>query len=185
MRGLRSVKWKVIAISIGLLSVQQSQAAVNLTGLSIMGEGGLGLITSTASNTGFAWGAEVDYRIGPNLEVGAQFITQSLSSFTSGFTTISTGFSLVTANLNYHLSGDLSPLYFGLKLGLGLSSVSTSIFGLSTTNTTTSFSVGAQTGYHFKIGNNVKLGPQIQFVYVASSPTLTVLDFLAAVGYEF
>ena len=155
-----------------------------LMGLNIDGILGLDLISGGSSSTSnFGFGGRVGYHLDYHWEIGVSVTTTSNSTTVINPTggnnlSLSSALTLILADLNYHLSDDLNPLYFGIRLGTGLTS-STSI------NTAANFAYGVVGGYDYAIGDSVTIGPKIAYTMVNQSNTSNQGDFQAQATIKY
>lgn len=170
---------------IGVSSPAQSAETKNFNVDGLLGVDFLsGGTAASTSNLGF--GGRVGYHLDYNWEVGGSFTTTS-NSTTAADVTSSSRLNLIMADLNYHLDGDLNPLYFGIRLGMGISSGSTNATGAAAVPTKTSFAWGLTTGYDFFVHPSLTIGPRVSYTMIPNTGSTNQSDFQlqAAVKYFF
>jgi hypothetical protein len=135
--------------------------------------------------SGLGFGGELGYKLDPNWEVGAEYITGGKTVTVSGLN-LTSRISRIMANFVYHFDGDLNPLYVGVKAGVGMLNASTAVLGTSVSATTSAFSFGATAGYDYMIGTSgLSVGPKADIVIMTfSGASVTNFDGLLTVKYH-
>ena len=182
-----SIKKYGLASFLVLLATSASSfAATNSSyGLNVDGLLGIDLITGggSSSTTNVGYGARVGYSVDPSIEVGVSLTTSSNSTTVNGFSN-SASLGLLLADLNYHLPEQWNPLYFGIRLGLGLSSGSTTIPGAPDPGSSTNLAYGFVGGYDHSLGNNITIGPRVAYTITQYTPG-NIGDFQAQAALKY
>jgi len=166
-------------------------ATNSYAGFSINGLVGFGSASATGGTaadgtniSGLAFGGGIGYHFDPSWELSADYTMQSKSATVSGLS-LSSSVSAIMANFVYHFAGDLNPLYVGVKLGLGMYSISTAVLGVSVSGSTSALAYGAQAGYDFALGGGLSIGPRVDFAMASFTNTVTIFNGLLAIKYWF
>ncbi len=142
--------------------------------------GGPGNTSSSTSALGY--GFRLGYHLNYNWEVGLSVSTSSNSTTAAGSTT-SSATTLLMAELDYHLSDGLNPLYFGFRMGAGFSSVSGNAVTASASSNAAYGFVG---GYDVYTNDNFTIGPRVAYTMVPiSGGNIGVFQIQAAFKYFF
>jgi hypothetical protein len=170
----------LVGIFLGVAVSTQAFAGKKDFGIQVSGLiGYMSSSSSGTSNTGLTYGGRLGYQLNSKWEGGINF-----TSFTATTTinvsppftpfTISNSLTLMAVDLNYHLSGNLHPLYTGILMGLGLSPTSGS-----------SLMFGLRGGYDFVLGRGFSVGPLAQLMVVMAANNILIFQGLATISYSF
>jgi opacity protein-like surface antigen len=148
-----------------------------LIGLDFLSGGG----AASASNLGY--GARLGYHMDPNWELGAAFTTTTNSTAVGQFNT-SSSLGLLMGELNYHLPGNLNPLSFGFRLGIGFNSGSSNDPAI-TSRSSTNLAYGLVGGYDFLVSRNFSIGPRVSYTTVNQDAGPNQGDFQAQAAFKY
>ena len=152
---------------------------------------------NNGGGTNIDFGADVVNKFDPSWGVGLYFSYSGLGS-SSGLN--NTPYELTFAGeLNYYLTGDLSGLYAGVKLGLGIDNSGVAGFGSANV---LQLVVGSAIGYDYMLSTSVSVGLEANLLFYPggtvntttnpggaavsySPPGIIAFNTLARVGYHF
>jgi hypothetical protein len=177
------MKKNILACLAVLVLASSAQATVPASSIyagGLIGAGHFDNNVGTKTTVGVSGG----YLVDPNWGVGIFANFSPLTSTTVGTTTINTNMWVFAAEGNYHLTGDLDGLHFGGKLGVGMSTASTT-GTVSTSSSSTDLTFGPSLGYDYGIGNGISLGVEANYLRVASTTGINLFNTLAAVRVWF
>ncbi len=180
-------KISLLAASVAFMGLSTQSFAADSMGamgaIGVAGNIGFGSISASGATgqSGLTFGANVNYRLDPTWEVGVDWTMQSYAIATGSALNVT--FMTFMAEMDYHLAGDLNPLYFGIRAGLGMSSIPA--IGAIPSSSSSSFGFGAQTGYDYMIMQNLTVGPKLAFTYFTSNPSTIYFQALASITYHF
>lgn len=178
-------KKRVLLLSFLALSFLHTESYAKVEGFNIDGLLGVDLISggSNASTSNLGYGGRIGYHLNPTWEMGAGFTTAT-NSTTSGTYSTSSTTGLLMGDLNFHFANEWNPFYLGIRLGMGISSGSTTVPGASTVNTRADLAYGFVGGYDFKVAESFTIGPKISYTMV-SQPLTNLADFQAHAAFKY